>query len=247
MGNSKSTQSQTALRSKFLLIGRNTVGKTALLKRYESNEFSEEYVSTVGCDLKSFDYSYQGVSCQLMVMDSLTDSDLHMDCRLKTIKNSDIAAVVLDLTSLDSYLDLEKKFELLKENGYRNNHVLLIGTKADSEIKAVDEDSIAEVFISQKEYKIEYFETSSKTGQNVEKVFFRALELGIGMESLVWERVKGVLFLYHNLSPDSENTSDFSWFNLCEAVPSLIKKKKQVESSLVKLPPELLGKLITYL
>lgn len=83
-------------------------------------------------------------------------------------RNSDAAILVYDITNLESFNALKHwHTELL--NKVPNCLIIIIGNKIDlMESRQVD-PSIVEEYA--KQYNIPFYETSSKTGQNVNEVF----------------------------------------------------------------------------
>ena len=41
-----------SLRYKFLVLGESTIGKSCLIERYVSNTFKENYIATIGMDIR---------------------------------------------------------------------------------------------------------------------------------------------------------------------------------------------------
>jgi GTPase SAR1 and related small G proteins len=84
---------------KLLLMGKPGVGKSSLISYYQNNEISRNYEPTSGCKLISLNVNYYETNYHLLVMDSLADSDLGLSCRLKSVQNAEIIAIVFDLTN----------------------------------------------------------------------------------------------------------------------------------------------------
>lgn len=245
----KSSESQT-IRAKCLIVGQLQVGKTSLVQCYNNEEFSNDYNPTLGCNLKSFLIDYYGISVQLLVMDSLSDMDLQLECRLKSIKNADVIGLAFDLTNQSTFDDLTDKIDLLKKNEYRKKEILLIGTKADLEEREVSEEEIKKIIENESEVKITYMETSAKNGTSVNNTFMKAVEIGVGVHILNWERKKYFLWVYKKIAPPiiEEGATRVSWANICEAIPNMItKRNRRKEMPLYQLSPELAIKVSEYL
>ena len=226
---------------KLLLMGRPGVGKTALITRYRDSLFSSNYDPSSGCSLVSLNVSHGLNTYSLLVMDSLSDSDLSLACRLKSIQNTEILAIVFDLSNIETWLDVSSKLKLIKEQFYNHSHVLLIGNKSDLDPQ-VESDQINELISSNNDFVIEYIEVSAKTGENVSDVFLKALELGYYSSKARWDKIKVLLYAYKYSVP-AENPQ-FSWANLCESVPAMLKKKKKSVVQISLLPPEVFKRLI---
>lgn len=84
-------------------------------------------------------------------------------------RNSDAAILVYDITNLESF-DALKHWHTELLNNVPNCLIIIIGNKIDldGENRQVD-PSIVEEYA--KEHNIPFYETSSKTGKNVNEVF----------------------------------------------------------------------------
>ncbi|CAG9316365.1 unnamed protein product [Blepharisma stoltei] len=239
------------LRAKCLIVGQQQVGKTCFVQRYNNEEFNNDYSPTLGCNLKTFSIDYYGLLVQLLVMDSLSDMDLQLECRLKSIKNADSIALAFDLSNFASCQDISSKIDLFKKNEYRNKELLLIGTKADKENLEVSSDDIQKIIDTENEIKISYIETSAKNGLNIAAAFMKVVEISVGMQTLNWERRKNFLWIAKKIMPPTDEEDggrNLYWANLCEAIPNMISKKgKKRELPLYRIPPELIPKIAEYL
>ncbi len=170
-------------RGKVILCGDAGVGKTSLLARYVDNLFSEEYHQTIGANflIKEIDLS--------KVIDKLVlkNSNLKKDIKQKGFKLYfwDIggqqdklfsneyyfvqavgAMVIFSLDSLSSFEELDFWISKLKELSGDIPYVI-VGNKTDLPRK-INEDIIKKKIM---ELGVEYFETSAKLDENVDKVF----------------------------------------------------------------------------
>jgi small GTP-binding protein len=64
-----SAMTEHSLRAKVVLTGRSGVGKTSLVRRYVSDEFSERHVETVGVRVEKRTEIVNGIHVELMVWD----------------------------------------------------------------------------------------------------------------------------------------------------------------------------------
>lgn len=83
-------------------------------------------------------------------------------------KGSAAVLMVFALNDARSFQELRYWFKELKENVHPETLIFLIGTKMDLEGREVSAEKVKE-FVEQSGSLI-YYETSSKTGENVEKV-----------------------------------------------------------------------------
>jgi small GTP-binding protein len=57
------------IRKKILLIGDFGVGKTSLIRRYVDNEFSDEYITTIGVKISKKRLLIDTIDCELLIWD----------------------------------------------------------------------------------------------------------------------------------------------------------------------------------
>ena len=153
---------------KVVLLGNRASGKTALLYRYIHNNFKQGILGTIGFDIsikrisnQEFDYSivFWDIS-GLEKHDSLMES--YLDC-------SQGAILVYSKTDKESFDNIKKWFKLVHDKA-GNIPVVLVGTKKDLE----DEHKVSEeegLKLAREIGAIAFFETSAKTGENINKAF----------------------------------------------------------------------------
>ena len=61
---------KNVLKLKFIIIGDSSVGKTCLLIRYISEQFSENCKATIGIDSQIKSFEYKGFKINLHIFDS---------------------------------------------------------------------------------------------------------------------------------------------------------------------------------
>ena len=230
---------------KMLLLGMPGVGKTSIISIYQDPNFNEHQEPTTGCNLINLMVPLHGRLLQMLVMDSLADVDLGLSCRLKAIQNAEILAIIFDLTILETWRNVADKIRIVKENNYQHRHLILIGNKCDEEA-VVRREEVEEFIRSDKDLRIEYFQCSAKARENVCESIQRALELGYTSSKHRWDKIKILLFLFRYAQID-QDIAGFSWGNLCEAIPSLIKTRKTRAIALNLLPTEVLKRLISFI
>ena len=216
------------LKVKLLLMGMPEVGKSSIINSFQGNDFNPKYEPTIGCKLITLNLSFKTIYYDILILDSLSDNDLELECRLKSIKNAEIIAIIFDLTNPSTWDDVQMKLRILKDNDYQNSHVLLIGNKCD-EAMGITEEEIINFCKGFRDYHIDYIQTSAKAKENIEKAFIKAFELGYYAYKYRWDKVKIILF-----------------GNICEALPNLIKRKK-TPIILNPLTPDIMKRLISYI
>jgi small GTP-binding protein len=149
------------------MLGAFSAGKTSLVSQFVHSVFSDKYLSTVGVKISKKEMKLSGKDVALMLWD-MEGKDVYVDVNVSYLRGAMGFFVVADGTrieTLDVALELrEKAFKLL---GARVPCRVLIN-KAD----ITEEWEIAqETLEGLREKRIDFFCTSAKTGQNVDKAF----------------------------------------------------------------------------
>ena len=178
---------------KLALLGDPTVGKTNLVIRYTENTFSLNTPPTIGYDYKSktVDIKKTKQKAKVQIFDT-AGQERYMSLSKNVYKRVDGVILVYDITQMQTFKNISKWIELIKEFN-DNLPILLIGNKIDSDERIV---SFEEGKKFGDENKINFFETSALSGANVEEAF----------ESFINEIVK---FL-KNKNPVSSDTFSLS-------------------------------------
>ncbi|KRX05228.1 P-loop containing nucleoside triphosphate hydrolase [Pseudocohnilembus persalinus] len=160
----------------ILAILQNQVGKSCLLIRYDNDTFSENTQSTVGIDFRTkVEECIDGTKIKLQLWD--TAGQERFRPIIKTFyKSTKACALVFDLTDFKTLQDINYWLKELSSNCSDDLPKILIGNKIDLRNKV--KLSKSEITMFQEEIqkikennKIQYFECSAKTGQNVQEAF----------------------------------------------------------------------------
>lgn len=154
---------------KVLIIGDATVGKTSILNKYVNKYFGMNYEATIGIDLLVNKEMYDERIFKLQIWD--TAGQERFDSIVSTYyKGSKVVLLCFDITNLDTFAHLDRWMNKIYTHIVNEVLIILIGTKCDiSHQRRVDirniEDFVEKYGIS------EYIEVSSKSGENVNKIF----------------------------------------------------------------------------
>ena len=155
---------------KIILIGSSGVGKSSLIQRYTQKTFEDVYDCTIGVDFFTKTIDVNGKTVKLQIWDT-AGTEKYRSITSSYYRGSHCALIVFDLTSKESFESLPTWIE----NYYKNcnqefdKNVIMIGNKNDlSEKRDVTQEKIND-FI--KLNNLVYFETSAKTGENVDESF----------------------------------------------------------------------------
>ncbi len=173
--------------AKAVLIGDGATGKTSLMERFCHGTFSTSYLMTVGANFYSeiFEFGDNGDRLKIIYWDLAGEQQFDV-VRTQFYMGTMICMAVFDLTRYITLKNLEKWLnEMYKNLEESVIPTVIIGNKIDLEIeRSVSNDeatrfvnSLYDKFPEYKNMEIPYFETSAKTGENVEKTYRATAEL----------------------------------------------------------------------
>ena len=151
---------------KILLLGDSCVGKTAMLLRY-FDDYKPNTSCTMGINSSSKLIDVKEKIIRLEVWDTEGGD------RCRTIlkhyyKIADGIILIYDVTDLNTFKDIRKYMNVIKEKTSPNTPIILVGNKFDSENRAVSEKEGKKLAA---ELNISFFETSVKYNANIDEVF----------------------------------------------------------------------------
>ncbi|XP_066470289.1 ras-related protein Rab-24 [Tiliqua scincoides] len=163
--------------AKVVMLGKEYVGKTSLVERYVHNRFLVgPYQNTIGAAFVAKVMPVGGRTVTLGIWDTAGSERYEAMSRIY-YRGAKAAIVCYDLTDSSSFQ--RAKFWVNElQNFEANCRIYLCGTKSD----LLEEDrrrrgiDFHDVQDYADEIKAELFETSSKTGQNVDELFQKVAE-----------------------------------------------------------------------
>jgi len=174
---------------KTIVIGDGTVGKTSLTMKFAHGTFRDRYLMTVGVEfaIKTVEIEERKVKFQIW---DTGGQDRFAHVRPLYYRGALGGLLCFDLTNKKTFENLPKWIEEAQKFGGIFPFVL-VGTKADlEEQREVSNEEIKE-FIAK--YKMPYYETSAKTGLNVEEVFNRLGKEILKSKNILSDATKVVL------------------------------------------------------
>jgi small GTP-binding protein len=156
------------IKLKIIVAGAKDVGKTTLIRRFVSGKFDINTLSTIGVDFMTKNLTIDGREVHLSIWDFAGEEKFRV-LFPSYVSGASGALILYDITSQKSFNELNDWLKLINSASGKILK-LLIGSKADlagqRQISEEDAKKFRETNTIQ-----EYLECSSKTGQNVEKIF----------------------------------------------------------------------------
>ncbi|GFQ86579.1 ras-related protein Rab-24 [Trichonephila clavata] len=185
---------------KVVLLGKEYSGKTSLVERFVYNQFVGEnsYQNTIGAAFGAKKIEIGGEVLVLGLWDT-AGSERYESIGRIYYRKSHAAVICYDLTDSDSFERV--KFWVSELMKFEEKCLLyLCGTKKDllnqdCKRRAMDYHKVADYAY---EIKAQVFETSSKTGEGVDELFYKI----------------GENFLQHRAIETDENKSGFGVFSI---------------------------------
>ena len=154
---------------KVVILGDSGVGKTSLVKYEIQNSFIINNYSTIIFEHSFKNFSIMGKNVRLQIWDTC-GKEMYRSSVQNFYRSALCIFVVFSLESLDSFNKVNQWIEEIKENNSEEYILVLVGNKSDlTPPRKVEKDIIEEYC---KNNGIEnYFEVSSKNGENVNELF----------------------------------------------------------------------------
>ena len=158
---------------KLLVLGDSNVGKTNYILKFIENKFDNCYMSTTGIDLKSSNLVIKDKKIKLQLWDTAGQEKYNAITKNLFLKVQGII-IMYDITSENSFISLKKWVNSIKEECGQNMQKIMVGNKCDLNWERAVRKERALQYSN--EEKIDYIETSSKTGENIRASIIKLCE-----------------------------------------------------------------------
>jgi len=159
---------------KVFIAGEGGVGKTTMVDRFVKGTFNPNTIMTIGANfaVKNLKMS-TGQEVTLQIWD-LGGEDRFKFILPRYIKGSEAGIIAFDSTRYSTFRNLDVWLNLIRDN-VPDIGLILVGTKADLENGSPDTSAFEE-YVKEKKLNA-FFLTSSKSGQNIDSVFQKLVEM----------------------------------------------------------------------
>lgn len=159
---------------KCVIIGDASVGKTSIIQKYLNKEI-EDTNTTLGAVFWTFDHK----NIKINLWDT-AGQERYLGLIPLYTRNADIILFTFDLTSMDSFKNLNKWMKKIDESniGYKNPIRIFIGNKIDrEEFRCITRLEVKNFLALNNINTDFYFESSALTGNNIENIFKKVFEI----------------------------------------------------------------------
>ena len=172
---------------KVILVGDGRVGKTSLINQFVKQTFKTDYIMNTSADKYKKEIEIDDITLNLEIWDTI-GQEIYASINKIFMKNSNIAILVYDITSQESFFKLDNWFQQIIDINNKNNIIIgMCGNKSDLfEKEKVNKDD-AKKFALDK--KIPFFETSAKDYQSIFNVFNQLCKEYIKKEKELQKRI----------------------------------------------------------
>lgn len=157
---------------KIVLIGDSGVGKTSILRRITDDDFSNNFISTIGVDFKIITYKIKKNNKEKILKIQFWDTAGQERFRNITnsyYRNAKIILVVFDMHNRESFENVNSWISLVKK--YNNNEkikiILICNKYENNKIFAVNTEEIINLA---SKYDLQYVFTSAKFNSGFDKL-----------------------------------------------------------------------------
>eukprot|EP00003_Mantamonas_plastica_P007936 TRINITY_DN167_c0_g1_i1.p1 TRINITY_DN167_c0_g1~~TRINITY_DN167_c0_g1_i1.p1 ORF type:complete len:223 (+),score=66.28 TRINITY_DN167_c0_g1_i1:50-670(+) len=154
---------------KIILVGDSGVGKSALMMRFADDYFNDGYICTIGVDFKIRTVKHDSGKVVKMQIWDTSGQDRFRAITRSYYHGATTVFVVFDTTDVSSFHSVGSWMKEVDNYSPEDIQTLLVGTKTDMEAKR--EVTVEEAQDLGEKLGMNYVETSSKLGTNVDQIF----------------------------------------------------------------------------
>ena len=163
-----SPETKEDFKIKIVVVGDSGVGKTNLIKRFITNEFSENFKATIGVEFMSKTYRINKHLFKIEIWDT-AGQERYKSITAVYYKGAKGALVVYDTTDQNTFDNIDKWMLEIKDKTSKDIKLMIIGNKIDlkDEREVKNEDALKKADT----LGIPLMETSALDATNVKEAF----------------------------------------------------------------------------
>nr|XP_010932060.1 ras-related protein RHN1 isoform X1 [Elaeis guineensis]XP_029122784.1 ras-related protein RHN1 isoform X1 [Elaeis guineensis] len=161
--------SSNNIQAKLVLLGDMGTGKTSIVLRFVKGQYFDCQESTIGAAFFSQILSLNEATVKFDIWDTAGQERYHSLAPMY-YRGAAAAVVVYDISSTDSFTRAKKWVQELQRQGNPRLVMALVANKADLETKRQVDNEEGELYAQ--ENGLFFIETSAKTAQNVNELFY---------------------------------------------------------------------------
>jgi Ras-related protein Rab-6A len=169
----ESINMEEVLKYKMIFVGDQSTGKSCILNRFANNQFDEQYQATIGLDFQSKNVIIKDQDVRLLLYDTAGQEKFRSLIPMY-IRESHIVLFVYDITRKESFENIPKWFSDVLDIKSNETVFVLVGNKIDLESERQISYEEGEDFAQKN--NMYFFETSAKTGKNIENLFLKSVK-----------------------------------------------------------------------
>jgi len=160
---------------KAIIVGAPSVGKSSLVRRYQTNEFREDHTATVAADLSAMVFDFPEGKVVLTIVD-VGGQETFAGLRNRFYEGAHHLIMVYDMTNKETFKRITPLHEALTDKICIQRDKFLGGSLVANKCDLKDEAVITEQEgrLLADLLQLEYIETSARTGHNVPEMFLHA-------------------------------------------------------------------------
>ena len=166
---------------KLVFLGEQSVGKTSLITRFMYDSFDSTYQATIGIDFLSKTMYLEDRTVRLQIWDT-AGQERFRSLIPSYIRDSSAAVVVYDISSTNSFAQVDRWIEDVRTERGGEVIIILVGNKTDLTDKR--RVSMEQGERRAKELGVLFIESSAKTGHNVKQLFRRVAASLPGLDAV---------------------------------------------------------------
>ena len=149
------------------------VGKSNILSRFIMGRFNPEHEITIGCEFMAKNIQIKDRDIRIQIWDT-AGQETYRSITRTYYKSSTCAFIIYDITDRKSFSNISSWLDECKEMCYKDILICLVGNNTDLEEKRVVSKEEGQKFAD--DNGLLFFETSAKSGENIEEMFNKCTE-----------------------------------------------------------------------